>query len=260
VSKIIIKVMDCIDFLSQFHNKFDLIFVDSPWNVNKNYYLTSDDKNYYLSWCEEWIKESFNALKQGGAFYSINTPKNSHLLFPIIKKYGIYRASIIWYKRASPPPSTKNYPNMYSTILYFTKGKQNYYNNITKIPFELKTKGKVIPHVIYDVWLDIPKVTYGYLGGEGIIDSNGKPILPNQLPVDLLKRIINISCPENGLVCDPFSGTGTTARACKILGRNFIGGDIDEHLVSLALQSLEKVGYQKPLEKIFMSEEFFAKK
>ena len=258
MSKIIIKVSDCIELLSEYRNKFDLVFTDPPWNVKKKYYLGSDDKGYYLSWCEEWIEKGFKALKQGGAFYLINTPENSHLLYPIMKKYGTYRASIVWFKRASPPPRKGGYPNMYSTILYFTKGKTGYFNDTIRIPFELKTKGKVTPHFIYDVWLDIPKVTYGFLGGEGILNSNEKPILPNQLPVPLLKRVINISCPEDGWVCDSFCGTGTTVRACKILNRNFIGGDIDKHLVKIALQSLEKVGYQEPLEKIFGTEEFFS--
>ena len=175
-----------------------------------------------------------------------------------MKRYGHYKSSIVWFKRGSPSPCHNNYPNIYSVILYFTKGKSVYFDSSERISFELKTKGEVSDHSVYDVWLDISKIVYGFLGqDEAILNSDGKPILPNQLPTKLLERIIKVSCPENGWVCDPFCGTGTTARASKILNRNFIGGDIDPFLVQIALQSLEKVSYIQPLEKAFSVEEYF---
>jgi site-specific DNA-methyltransferase (adenine-specific) len=49
---------------------------------------------------------------------------------------------------------------------------------------------------------------------------------PTQKPEALLERIIKASCPEKGLVLDPFCGCGTTISAAQNLKRNWIGIDI----------------------------------
>lgn len=46
-------------------------------------------------------------------------------------------------------------------------------------------------------------------------------------PFELVKPCILAGCPEGGIVVDPFGGTGTTAIAANILGRNAIHCDLD---------------------------------
>lgn len=41
-------------------------------------------------------------------------------------------------------------------------------------------------------------------------------------------------------VCDPFMGSGTTARACKDLGRNFVGIEIEERFCEMAVKQLSQ--------------------
>lgn len=45
-------------------------------------------------------------------------------------------------------------------------------------------------------------------------------------PIDLPLRAIAGGCPPGGVVCDPFSGAGTTGLAALQLGRGYIGVDI----------------------------------
>jgi site-specific DNA-methyltransferase (adenine-specific) len=40
-------------------------------------------------------------------------------------------------------------------------------------------------------------------------------------------------------VCDPFSGAGTTALACKETGRNFIGAEIDSESFNISKGRLD---------------------
>ena len=41
-------------------------------------------------------------------------------------------------------------------------------------------------------------------------------------------------CPEDGLVCDPFLGGGTTAAAAKVLGRKWVGFEINPETAKIA--------------------------
>lgn len=52
---------------------------------------------------------------------------------------------------------------------------------------------------------------------------------PDKLPYDFIQCF----CPENGVVLDPFVGSGTTALAAKVLNRKFIGIDISQEYINL---------------------------
>ena len=47
------------------------------------------------------------------------------------------------------------------------------------------------------------------------------------------KNIIGI-LPEGKVIIDPFMGSGTTGKACKDLGRDFIGIELDEKYYKIA--------------------------
>jgi DNA modification methylase len=53
-------------------------------------------------------------------------------------------------------------------------------------------------------------------------------------PLDLCRLPILATCPDGGLVLDPFCGTGTTLLAARNLGRKSIGIDISRHYLDLA--------------------------
>lgn len=56
---------------------------------------------------------------------------------------------------------------------------------------------------------------------------------PTQKPLGLLTRIIKSSCPQNGIVLDPFCGCGTAVHAAQNLARDWIGIDITHLAISL---------------------------
>jgi DNA modification methylase len=53
-------------------------------------------------------------------------------------------------------------------------------------------------------------------------------------PLDLCRLPILATCPEGGLVLDPFCGTGTTLLAERNLARKSVGIDISRHYLDLA--------------------------
>lgn len=64
-----------------------------------------------------------------------------------------------------------------------------------------------------------------------------------QKPIGLLERIIKSSCPENGIVLDPFCGCGTAVHAAQKLGREWIGIDIT-HLAITLIEKRMKDAFQ----------------
>ncbi|MGL4560909.1 MAG: DNA methyltransferase [Brevinema sp.] len=63
---------------------------------------------------------------------------------------------------------------------------------------------------------------------------------PTQKPLALLERIINASCPEGGIVLDPFCGCATTCVAAEKLGKEWIGIDISKKAFELVNIRLHK--------------------
>lgn len=63
---------------------------------------------------------------------------------------------------------------------------------------------------------------------------------PTQKPTGLLERIINASCPPEGVVLDPFCGCGTTLDAAVNLGRSWIGIDITYIAIDLIRNRLRQ--------------------
>jgi len=71
--------------------------------------------------------------------------------------------------------------------------------------------------------------------------ESNKRKYPTQKPLKLLERIIKSSCPENGWVLDPFAGSGTTAIASQLLGRNCITCDINPQSIQLVTEAIQEV-------------------
>ena len=55
----------------------------------------------------------------------------------------------------------------------------------------------------------------------------------------LCERWVRYICPNDGLVLDPFTGSGTTGVACIKTGRRFIGIEIDEKYCEIAAKRIQ---------------------
>jgi site-specific DNA-methyltransferase (adenine-specific) len=63
---------------------------------------------------------------------------------------------------------------------------------------------------------------------------------PAQKPLELLERLIVKSVPPDGLVCDPFTGSGATLLAAARRGRRAIGIDREERYCEIAAKRLQQ--------------------
>ena len=62
-------------------------------------------------------------------------------------------------------------------------------------------------------------------------DGNNHPTVK---PVDLMKYLCRLVTPPNGIVLDPFMGSGTTGIAATVEGFNFIGVEMSEEYLKIA--------------------------
>jgi len=238
-----IKLMN--DLYKDFPNGlFDLVFADPPYNLEKNYSRYDDEINEknYIRWCNEWLEGMNNILKPGGALLVVNLPKWAIYHSVFLSKFMHFRHWIVW--DALSTPAGKFLPAHYA-LLYFTKPGKDPKSNFAKLKFidnrkyclrsscikKRKLIGDDDKEILSDVWRDIHRIKH----------KKDRDRHPCQLPINLMKRIIELFTDEGDLIYDPFGGTGTTAIAAKITKRNFIISDIDEHYVQVARDNVYNI-------------------
>jgi site-specific DNA-methyltransferase (adenine-specific) len=62
---------------------------------------------------------------------------------------------------------------------------------------------------------------------------------PTIKPVKLMEWLVKLLSSEGDIVVDPFSGSGTTAVACKNLNRSFIGCEMNQEYIDIAKRRLD---------------------
>ena len=68
---------------------------------------------------------------------------------------------------------------------------------------------------------------------------------PTVKPVSLIKYLVTLVTPPDGVCLDPFMGSGTTAIACINTNRNFIGFELDKHYCEIANERVRKAVAEK---------------
>ena len=91
-----------------------------------------------------------------------------------------------------------------------------------------------------------PPKTFNFLSQQECINaqyySNGelRTDHPTEKPLTIIKRLVEVSSNTQDLVLDPFMGSGTTALACKLTGRRFVGFEIMPDYLQMAKDRLVK--------------------
>jgi site-specific DNA-methyltransferase (adenine-specific) len=239
---------DSLDILSSEvpNNTADLIFVDPPYNIGKNFnghkdkWATDED---YLNWCYKWIDLCISKLKPNGSMYIMTSTQFMPFFDIFIRKKMTILSRIVWYYDSSGVQAKKFFGSMYEPILFCVKNPDDYTFNAEDILVEAKTgaKRKLIdyrknPPQVYssekvpgNVW-EFARVRYRMDEYENH---------PTQKPTVLLERIIKASSNIGDTVLDPFSGTFTTSYVAKQLGRKSIGIELQEDYVKIGLRRLQ---------------------
>lgn len=229
-------------------NSIDLIFIDPPYNLKKQYaddildYWENED--VYLKWIYKWLDISITKLKNNGSLYIMNTTQNMPYIDIYLRKKLNVISRIVWAYDSSGVQAKKHYGSLYEPILFCTKHKTNYTFNSQDIMVQTKTGAirqlidyRKNPPQVYNqtkvpgnVWY-FPRVRYKM---KEYIKH------PSQKPQVLLERIVKASSNQNDTVLDLFAGTFSLAHVCKNLNRNYIGIELSKTYCSSAQKSLEE--------------------
>ena len=68
---------------------------------------------------------------------------------------------------------------------------------------------------------------------------------PTEKPLGLVQELLDLFSKPGDIVLDPFCGSGTTAIACKMTGRNYIAMEKDKKYYDVALERIERVNNHK---------------
>ena len=239
-------------------NSIDLIVTDPPYGLGKDYGNGSDKLNSkdYLKWSNKWIGAVIPKIKNSGSFYLFLTWQYSPEIFSYIKTKLNMINEIIWDRRVpSMGGSTRKFSSVHDNIGFFVKSNKYYFNlDSIRIPYDEETKkARTRSIFVGKKWLEV-----GYnpkdLWSEARIHAQDpeRENHPTQKPLKIIERIIKASCPEQGIVLDPFMGSGTTAVACANLKRNYIGFEINSDYCKIIEARIKKI---KNNNSLFLTEE-----
>lgn len=237
---------DCIELLSTFNFKFDMIFADPPYFlsnggismqsgkivcVDKGEWDKNGTPEYIDTFNEQWISACRDKLKDDGTIWISGTYHNIFSVANKLTALGFKILNVVTWAKTNPPPNISCRYFTYSTefVIWARKSpkKPHYFN------YELMkhiNDGKQMT----DVW-HLPAIARWE-------KSCGKH--PTQKPLALLVRIILASTKHNAWILDPFAGSSTTGIAASLTGRRFLG--IEKEYNFLELSKARRMELENP--------------
>ena len=232
---------DCIEMLKSNRVRARLIFADPPFNIGYKYNKYKDRLNYdeYVDWTEEWMDACCSSLTDDGSFYVAIGDEYAAEVKMTARKLNLHTRNWIIWHYGFGQNTVRKFGRSHTHILYFVKNCDNFIFNDAdiRIPSERQlryadkradSRGR-IPG---DVW------KYSRICGTF---SERVSWHTCQMPLRLMARIIKASSNQGDLVLDPFSGSASTLAAAAVLGREYLGFDIDEKYAAKGQKRIEEI-------------------
>ena len=227
---------DCLDpvtgLASLADGSVDCILTDPPYNVSEEgadiVHAGTDDVAHVRDFGEwdrsgwspsKMLAEAGRILPQGGSLLSFTSDRllssfrESSILVP--------RGTVVWEKTNAPPTPRPQYVSAAEWIVWLVRpGMRAVWNG-----------GGYTPNIL----------RYPICGG---VERTPHP---TQKPLALLRDLIRRHTNHNDLICDPFSGSGTTGVAALSTGRRFVGWERDPKYHAIAIKRLSSAREQLEL-------------
>lgn len=175
-----------------------------------------------------WLQECKRLLKPNGTIFISGTYHNIFSVGYALQQLGfVILNDIAWFK-VNPPPnlSCRYFTHATETVLWAKKSKKakHYFDYEAMRAAPDPASGKQM----LSLWRIPPPARYEKRHGKH----------PTQKPEALLERIIRAASKPGDLVLDPFSGSCTTGVVAVRNGRKFVGFEVEQQFIDIAVNRL----------------------
>ena len=229
-------VLKMLEFVPD--NFADLIIIDPPYNLTKNFNgfkFNSRSDESFDEYLETWFPQVCKKLKANGSLYMCGDWKCTSSLQRAIEKELSILNRITW-QREKGRGAKSNWKNGMEDIWFAVKNPKDYYFDVESV----KMKRKVIAPYKVDGkpkdWDQSEDGNFRITYPSNFWDDISIPFWsmpentdhPTQKPEKLYAKLILASSKPGDIVFDPFLGSGTTSVVAKKLGRNYCGIEMNQ--------------------------------
>ena len=229
---------DCLKYLKKLpDNSVDLVLTDPPYFIGfdggKGWDKQWKSDREYIQWCIEWTKECVRVLKDERMLVVWGTLKTeAFLLYKLAlnRMEGITPQNEIIWSYNWGGRSKDNFARKHEYAWCYSTGDKFLFNGDdvridrkmnTNIRTGLQHTKGTIPTCVWEK--NNHTTSKDYCGWHATTKN-----------IEILERIIRAYSNENDLVLDPFMGSGSTAIACKLSNRDYIGSELDQDYIKKA--------------------------
>ncbi|MCH7495224.1 MAG: site-specific DNA-methyltransferase [Candidatus Marinimicrobia bacterium] len=222
--------MDCIEGAKTHlaDNSIDLILTDPPYGIEGQFlhkHYNRDENNVldgyieipqedYEKFSEKWIAQAERVLRPGGSIYIVSGYTNLRHILNALAATSLKEVNhIIWKYNFGVYTKNKYISSHYHILFYEKPGGNRTFNKYTRYGSDEYFSDK--KSMNYTDREDVWSIKRDF--------KKGQVKNKNQLPTELLKKIILYSSNEGDRVCDFFLGGFGTAKIAIGLGRKMTG-------------------------------------
>lgn len=235
----------------------DLIIVDPPYNLNKDFHGNSFKKTSdsdYENYTEMWISAVKPLLKENGTLYVCCDWKSSIVIGQVLSRHFYIQNRITW-QREKGRGAKFNWKNSMEDIWFVTNSKEYTFNaDAVKMrrrvlaPYRVEGRPKD--------WEETADGNFRNTCSSNFWDDISVPYWsmpentahPTQKPEKLLAKLILASSDEGDIIFDPFLGSGSTSVAAKKLDRHYLGIEQNAQYCVWAEKRLEAAKTDKTIQ------------
>ena len=250
---------DCTQIMPRLPDGFAAMAVlDPPYNLTKKFgdttfFMRSNQE--YLEYLETWLPEVCRKLKKNGSLYLCGDWKCTSALQISLQKELSILNRITW-QREKGRGAKANWKNGLEDIWYAVKDPKDYYFNLEAVKQKRKVLAPYKENGNPKDWKETENGNFRITCPSNFWDDISIPFWsmpentdhPTQKPEKLYAKLILASCPPDGIVFDPFLGSGTASVTAKKLGRRYCGIEKDLDYCLLAEKRLSMADSDKTIQ------------
>jgi len=225
----------------------DLVVTDPPYGIGGD----SLDRHYhrdeghvvegyvevpaedYGGFTREWVAEAARVLRPNGSIYVVSGYTHLYHVLDALRRTDLREVNHIVWRYNFGVHTTRKFVSSHYHVLYYERpgpGRRTFNANVRFGPDERDGRGGSLDYADReDVWV----INREY--------KPGRRKNRNELPTELLVKMMQYSSRPGDLVCDLFMGGFGTARVAVGLGRRFVGFEVSPPIYEEGLRRMRGV-------------------